>query len=137
MVLLLLVVTQAMAQSRTVTGTVTDSSDGSSLAGVNIVVKGTGTGTTTGADGRYALEAAEGATLVFSFVGFVTQEVAVTASNVVNVSLEAASGQLEEVVVSVGSRGSQRTITDTPLPIDILSNREISSTGQFTFDKAL
>lgn len=137
MVLLLLVVTQAMAQSRTVTGTVTDSSDGSSLAGVNIVVKGTGTGTTTGADGRYALEAAEGATLVFSFVGFVTQEIAVTASNVVNVSLEAASGQLEEVVVSVGSRGSQRTITDTPLPIDILSNREISSTGQFTFDKAL
>lgn len=138
LVLLSLVATQVMAQTRLVTGIVTDQADQSPLAGVNIVAKGTGTGTTTGADGRFRLEVPESVTtLVFSFVGFATLEAPIPASNDVSVSLEASSGQLEEVVVAVGSRGSQRTITDTPLPIDILSNKDISSTGQFTFDKAL
>jgi len=136
--LVILVGAQALAQSRTVTGTVTDQSDQSTLAGVNIVVKGTGSGTTTGADGRFSLEVPDGSNvLVFSFVGFATLEAAIPASNFMTISLEPSSGQLEELVVSVGSRGSQRTITDTPLPVDVLSNREINSTGQYTFDKAL
>lgn len=136
--LVILVGAAALAQSRTVTGTVTDQTDQSTLAGVNIVVKGTGSGTTTGADGRFSLDVPVGSNvLVFSFVGFATQEAAIPASNFMTISLEPASGQLEELVVSVGSRGSQRTITDTPLPVDVLSNREINSTGQYTFDKAL
>ena len=44
---------------------------------------------------------------------------------------------LESITVSVGSRNAQRTLTDTPLPVDIFSSNDLKSTGQLTFDKAL
>ena len=60
---------------RTVTGRVTSSDDGSAIPGVNVILKGTSTGTITDFDGNYRLEVPEaGGTLVFSFIGLVTQE---------------------------------------------------------------
>ena len=87
----------AMAQ-RTVSGKVTDDT-GEALPGVNVVIKGTTTGTTTDLDGNYRLSVDEGATLVFSFVGFETQEVAVGARSTIDLSMGGAT-ELQEVVVT-------------------------------------
>ncbi|MBX2900720.1 MAG: TonB-dependent receptor [Cyclobacteriaceae bacterium] len=136
--LLLLLSLQALAQSREVSGTVTDQSDGSALAGVNIIVKGTAIGTATDGSGRFRIQVPNGASLlVVSFIGFVTQEVPLTESTTLAISLEPAANELQEVVISVGSRGPQRTITDTPLPVDNFTAKELQTTGQLTFDKAL
>jgi iron complex outermembrane receptor protein len=135
---LLLVAVQAMAQTREVSGTVTDQSDGSPIAGVNILVKGTSGGTYTDANGKFTLQVpASATTLVVSFVGYVTQEVAIPISNSVSIVLVPSANELQEIVIAVGSRGPQRTITDTPLPVDNLAVKELQTTGQITFDKAL
>jgi iron complex outermembrane receptor protein len=134
--LLVLLSHWAIAQNRTISGTITDAG-GAGIAGVNISVKGTSTGTLSDAAGKYSLVVpSTGSILVYSFVGFATQEIAVTESSEINVQLEESVSQLDEVVVTVG-RGSQRTIIDNPVPVDILSNKELESTGQLTFDKAL
>ena len=58
------------AQEKTITGTVTSASDGLSLPGVNVIVKGTTRGVQTDFDGNYSIKASAGETLVFSFIGF-------------------------------------------------------------------
>ena len=128
---------QTWAQNREVSGTVADSGTGETLSGVNIVVKGTSLGTSTDADGKFKLSVPQSSSvLMVSIVGYATQEVTIPSSNIVSVGLVSETSQLDEVVVSVG-RGVQRTFTDTPLPVDNLTNRDLSTTGQFTFDKAL
>lgn len=89
-----------MAQDRKVTGKVTAAEDGSPLPGVSVVVKGTTKGVNTGADGSYSIDAATNSTLVFSFVGTLSQEVAVGNRSVVDVKLSADTKQLSEVVVT-------------------------------------
>lgn len=99
-------------QEITVTGSVTSSEDGVTLPGVSVLVKGTSQGTTTDIDGRYTLRVPDGnAVLVFSFIGYETQEVAVAAQSVINVSMQPDVRQLDEVVV-VGY-GTQRKVTLT------------------------
>ncbi|MFK7951660.1 MAG: SusC/RagA family TonB-linked outer membrane protein [Ekhidna sp.] len=93
----------AMAQ-RTVSGKVTDDT-GESLPGVNVVIKGTTTGTTTDLDGNYRLSVDDGATLTFSFVGFESQEVEVGARTTIDISMGGAT-ELQEVVVT--AQGIQR-----------------------------
>jgi len=98
--LLVLVVQLTFAQEKTISGTVTDNS-GLPLPGVNIIVKGTTNGTQSDFDGNYSIQAAGGQTLSFSYVGFKTGEVAVTASSSrINFSMEEDAAQLEEVVVT-------------------------------------
>jgi TonB-dependent starch-binding outer membrane protein SusC len=88
------------AQDKPVTGKVTDEKDGSPLVGVSVTVKGTNTGTTTGADGTFRLSVPSNArTLVFSFVAFSTQEVSIGNKAEFNVSLASADKSLSEVVV--------------------------------------
>ena len=73
----------------TVQGTVTDSK-GEGLPGVNVILKGTSKGATTDAQGRFRLSVPDqGSVLVFSFVGFTSQEVSVTNSEALNIKLEA------------------------------------------------
>ena len=96
-ILYLLLSVAAMAQN-VVTGKVTDSKDNTPVQGVTVAVKGTQVGTQTGADGSYRLTAPAGATLVFSSVGFTTQEVA-AGSNSVDIQFESIGQQLNEVVV--------------------------------------
>jgi iron complex outermembrane receptor protein len=100
------------------------------FTGVNISVKGTSLGTLSDTSGKFSLSVPSSATtLVFSFVGFATQEVAIPQSGDVNIQMEEVVSQLDEVVITVGSRVTQRTITDTPLPVDVLSSKDLSSTG--------
>lgn len=106
------VIASAHAQQLTVNGTVTSAGDEGGLPGVNVVVKGTTTGTTTDAEGKYTIQVPDGnATLVFSFIGYATQEVPVSSQTVINVSLGADVQQLNEVVV-VGY-GTQQKVTLT------------------------
>ena len=91
----LLLSMQSVAQ---ITGTVRGD-DGTELPGVSVVVKGTTNGTTTDAEGKYKINAGANATLTFSFVGYVAQEVAVGNRSVVNVTLATDAAALEEVVV--------------------------------------
>lgn len=90
------------AQERTVTGRVTSTEDGSSLPGVNVVIKGTTNGTVTDSEGRFTLSGvpASGGSLVFSFIGLQSQEVAIGDRSVVDVSLSLDVQQLSEVVVT-------------------------------------
>lgn len=81
----------------TVTGVVTDQMG--PLPGVNILEKGTQNGTVTGFDGDYTLEVAEDAVIVFSYVGFKTQEIPVNGRTTIDVSLEEDAAKLDEVVV--------------------------------------
>lgn len=123
----------AFAQQE-VSGKVTDSG-GNPLIGVNIVEKGTKNGTATDFDGNYKITVAEDATLVFSSVGYGNRNVKVNGQSVLNVTLEDGE-KLDEVIV-VGSRTAPRSSTDTALPVDVLPTKELASTGQATFDKAL
>ncbi|WEK19394.1 MAG: SusC/RagA family TonB-linked outer membrane protein [Candidatus Pedobacter colombiensis] len=99
--ILMFVAGAAMAQDRTITGTVTAKDDGLPLPGVSVKVVGTSIGTSTDANGKYALKIASGpASIVFSSIGYLQQVVSVGSSNVVNVVLATDSKQLGEVVVT-------------------------------------
>ncbi|UKJ07692.1 SusC/RagA family TonB-linked outer membrane protein [Solitalea lacus] len=100
MAVLLLVANAAVAQNRTITGTVTDKTDGGPIPGASILVKGSSIGAQTNIEGKYSIAIPQGSTLVFKFVGYTTKEVTVGASTTVNVSLEQDSKQLGEVVVT-------------------------------------
>lgn len=90
---------EAVLLQATVSGTVTDSKD-NPLPGVSIVVKGTTKGTTTDVDGRYSLLLNDAdVTLVFSFIGYTSQEVALNGRSLIDVILEQSLQTLDEVVV--------------------------------------
>lgn len=99
MVLLFLVTTMAWSQSKTVTGKVTSSEDAAGLPGVSIVEKGTSNGTVTDNDGNFSINVGQTATLVFSFVGYATQEIAVGNQSTININLASDVTALSEVVV--------------------------------------
>ncbi|MEQ8646862.1 MAG: SusC/RagA family TonB-linked outer membrane protein [Cyclobacteriaceae bacterium] len=85
---------------RTVSGKVTDE-DGETIPGVNVVLKGTATGTTTDLDGNYRLSVPdEGGVLTFSFIGMATAEVEIGARSVIDIAMDADVKQLTEVVVT-------------------------------------
>jgi TonB-dependent SusC/RagA subfamily outer membrane receptor len=91
----------AWAQDRVVSGKVSATEDGSTLPGVNVVLKGTTNGTVTDSDGNYKLNIpASGGSLVFSFIGLQTQEVAIGERSTVDVSLGLDVQQLTEVIVT-------------------------------------
>ncbi|SIR41052.1 Ca-activated chloride channel family protein [Pontibacter lucknowensis] len=90
----------ATAQSRTLTGTVTDANDGNPLPGVSIIIKGTSKGAATDQYGRYSLSIPDdNATLVFRFLGYMTQEIKVGKREVLDVKMQVDNRQLSEVVV--------------------------------------
>jgi TonB-dependent starch-binding outer membrane protein SusC len=90
----------SFAQERTITGRVTSTEDGSSLPGVNVLVKGTTVGTATDSDGRFSLAVpSTGGSLIFSFIGLESKEVEIGDRTVVDVSLALDVTQLTEVVV--------------------------------------
>lgn len=135
MVCMLFISTTLFAQTRSVSGTVKDAT-GTGVPGASVIVKGTTKGTSTDVDGKYAISVTSGATLQFSAIGFSTQEIKVGEQSTIDVKLVNDDKALNEVVV-VGSRATQRSLTDSPLPIDIFSAAELKTTGQPSFDKAL
>jgi iron complex outermembrane receptor protein len=95
-----LLVTSAQAQNKTISGKVTDSKDGSALVGASVVVKGSKTGTQTGADGTFKISVpSSSTTLVISSVGFGSQEISISGKTSVDVTLTATNDQLNEIVV--------------------------------------
>ncbi|MEM0941657.1 MAG: carboxypeptidase-like regulatory domain-containing protein [Bacteroidota bacterium] len=107
-VLVLLVIASAIAQ-RTVSGKVTDES-GEALPGVNVLIQGTMTGTQTDLDGNFRISVEDGEILVFSYVGFESQEINIGSRTVIDVSMGGAT-ELEEVVVTaVGLTAQKRDL---------------------------
>ncbi|MFP4093706.1 MAG: SusC/RagA family TonB-linked outer membrane protein [Cyclobacteriaceae bacterium] len=93
--------TPLLAQDRTVSGKVTSAEDGSSLPGVNVLVKGSSTGTVTDVDGNFRLSVpSDDATLVFSFIGLQTQEVEVGSRSTLDVQMQPEFSELSEVIVT-------------------------------------
>jgi TonB-linked SusC/RagA family outer membrane protein len=99
--LLSAILQEALAQNRTITGTITDASNNDVLPGVTILVKETQIGTTTNTNGEYTINVpAANNTLVFSFVGYITAERTIGNATTINVALATDAKQLGEVVVT-------------------------------------
>lgn len=120
-------------QQNEIKGRITDTS-GLPLAGVNVVIKGTSTGTTSDFDGNYSINAKTGDVLVFSYIGFNTVEKPIN-SAIVNVQLE--EGISLNEVVMIGNRSKPRTVLNSAVPIDNIGVAELANTGQPTVDKML
>ncbi len=100
------------AQQRTITGIVNDSQTNEGMPGVNVVVKGTTIGTMTGTDGRFSITAGDpNSILVFSFIGYTSQEVPLAGRSNISVSLVADLQQLEEVVVVGYGSQTRKSLT--------------------------
>lgn len=97
--ILMLGTQSAFAQQSPVTGTVRSAEEGA-LPGVNVLIKGSSRGTTTDANGNYTIQVSGDETLVFSFIGYVQQEVPVNGRSVIDIDLTSDTRQLEEVVVT-------------------------------------
>ncbi len=106
-------------QVRTISGTVTDESGGP-LPGTNVIIKGTINGTITDMEGKYVLEVPDDATvLVFSFVGYLSEEVDITGRSVVDVSLTPDITSLEEVVVIGYGTVQKKDLTGAVASVDV------------------
>ena len=126
-----------MAQS-TVTGTVIEQATSLPLPTVNVLIKNTTKGTVTDFDGNYNLQANNGDVLVFSYVGFLTQEVAYTGQARIDVALVEDSAQLEEVVIIGYGSVKKEDLTGS---VDVVSSDDfnkgaIQSTDQLLQGKA-
>jgi iron complex outermembrane receptor protein len=118
----------ALAQ-QDVSGTVTDAADNQPIPGVNIVVEGTTTGTTTDVEGQYSLTVpGPDATLVFSFVGYQSESVTVGDQSTINVQLQEDVAALDEVVVTGYGTQRRRDISGSVSSVDVAE----ANTGQVT-----
>lgn len=131
--LLLLLGSAGTWAQKTVTGTVSDP-DGLTLPGVTVSVKGTNEAVVTDIDGRYSINAAGDATLVFSFVGFLSQEVAVNNQSKVDVRLKSNVENLDEVVV-IGY-GTQKK-DDVNSAVSSIRSKDIENLKQTTVDQMI
>ncbi|OGX82377.1 hypothetical protein BEN48_05380 [Hymenobacter glacialis] len=112
LVLMFTLLQGAMAQTRTITGRVTDQSTGSGLPGVTVLLKGTTNGVSSNADGAFSLSVPEaGGTLVFSSIGMTTQERVIGSNSQFAVALATDTKQLNEVVVTgYGAQQERRDV---------------------------
>jgi TonB-dependent SusC/RagA subfamily outer membrane receptor len=99
------------AQTIKISGTVTSADEKDGLPGANIIVKGTNTGVITDVEGKYTIDAPPGATLVFSFVGMVSQEIPVNDRRIIDVVLEDDAMMIGEVVITGMSSVDKRVFT--------------------------
>jgi len=126
----------AFGQGQALTGQVLDAA-GKPVIGATVVEKGTNNGTATGSDGNFTLRARTATPrLIISSISFVTQEVDATGGKV-SVRLAEASTSLGGVQI-IGSRNQNRSVTDTPSPVDIIDVREVTAkTGQLDVNQLL
>ena len=123
---------EAVQQNRTVTGVVKDAT-GEPMIGVTIQVKGTGDGTITDIDGKYTLNVSgNNSVLIFSFVGYQSQEITVGSKSTIDVVLKEDSEMIDEVVV-IGFQSQKKenlTASVASVSADALEARPVSSVGQ-------
>ncbi len=133
--LLLLTGSLVMAQTVQISGTVTSSEDGLPVPGVSVIAKGTTVGAITGVDGKYILAAPQSTqTLVYSFVGFRTQEVPISGKTSIDVVLETDLFKVDEVVVVAYGTQQKRDITGS---ISSVKGDAIRAVPVQSFDQAL
>lgn len=123
-------------QSLSVSGVVTDASDGNPLIGVSVQVKGTSTGTVTDIDGKYSLAVPQGSTLVFTYIGMEKQEISAK-SRVINVKMQSDAKMLDEVVaVGYGTMkksdlsGASVSVGEEKLKGSIITNMDQALQGR-------
>lgn len=122
---MLVFVLHAWAQDRTVSGQVTDAETGEGLPGVNVLLKGTGTGVNTDLDGNYKISVpSEGGALVFTFIGMETQEVTIGSRSVVDIQMQTDVEQLSEVIVTGYGSVKRADLTSS---ISTVSGEDIQS----------
>lgn len=119
--LMLVLSSQIMAQS--ISGTVSTDKE-EKLAGVTVLVKGTAKGTTTDKDGKYAIQATNNQTLVFSYVGYQSKEIKVAGQKSIHVVLTEANKDLEEVIVT--GVFDKRTALESSIAISTLNSKSIA-----------
>ncbi len=119
------------AQDINVSGVVTDAELGSPVPGVTVQVKGTNRGVVTDFDGKYTIATPANATLVYSFLGYATQEVEVNNRSVINTSLKVNTADLDEVVVVGFGSQKRANVSGAVASVDleeVLGNRPITNT---------
>src|SRR5574341_1088589 len=117
-------------------------SEGNPVVGANVRVKGTTRGTTSDTNGKYSLRLDPGSyEITYSGVGYAARTESVTLreneEKQLDIELKSQAVESKEIVVVVGTRATSRTVTDSPLPIDVISAQDLTFTGQNTFDKTL
>lgn len=133
-VLMNLFVLPIYAQKVPLSGVVKSGSDGSTLVGVTVRLKGTTTGTITNVDGVYSLEAENGQTLIFSYIGFKSQEIGVKGQNVINVTLAEDVKSVDEVVVVGYGAVKRKDLTGS---ISSVSSDDIRRAQPVTIEQSL
>lgn len=118
----------SFAQQRTITGVVYDP-ENRPLPGTSVTVKGTYTSTLTNEDGRYAIDAASGQVLVFSFLGMETQEITIGQRDIINVTMATATSNIDEVLVIGYGTQSKRRLTDNIAKVSGADISEIPTPG--------
>lgn len=128
----LMMASTGFAQQVRVTGHVKAKDDGSPMPGVTVQVQGTNAAVQTTADGNYTINAPRNGKLVFSFVGFLKQEVAINSRTVINIDLESDATLLEEVVATGYSTFSRNKFAGAAsiLKSDVTENRPVGSFTQ-------
>lgn len=130
---LLLIPILCFGQS-SVKGTVSEEDSGLPLPGVNVFVKGTNTGTTTDFDGNYQISAKTGDVLVFSYVGFSTQEISFNGESTLNVQLAEDASALDEVVLIGYGSVKKEDLTGS---VDVVSSKEFNKGAIVSTDQLL
>jgi TonB-linked SusC/RagA family outer membrane protein len=126
----------AWAQERVVTGKVTATEDASALPGVNVVLKGTTNGTVTDSNGSFKLNVpSSGGSLVFSFIGLQTQEIAIGDRSIVDISLGLDVTQLSEIVVTGSGIATDKK--KLGISVESLSSDKLPATPTSSIDQAL
>src|SRR5690349_12460604 len=113
--------------NRTISGTVKDET-GTPLPSVSIVVKNSKAATSTNAEGKYAIQAAEGNTIQFSYIGYIIKEVVVGSGSTINVNMEPDSKALQEVTVE-GALGIKKLDKNLGYAATKISGDEITRTN--------
>ena len=123
------------AQNLTIKGQVTDARTSELLPGVTIIIKGSMTGTITDGSGNYSIKANTGQTLVFSFMGFTTQEFIVGNATVINVKLETSNVMLDDIVVA--EFGMKRAARSIGAATQTVKGNDIVDSGRENFINSL
>ena len=132
--LIFAVISNAWAQTQTVSGVVTSAESGQPLPGVTVLEKGTTNGVSTGAKGEFLLNVRPNATLVFRFIGMTTQEVPVSGRSTINVALVADQELLKEVVVVGYGTQERREVTGATAKV---TSEELKNIPVVGVDQAL
>ena len=134
LLLLALLLPATLIAQTMVTGTVTDQADASPLPGVNILVKGTTTGASTDFDGIYSIKVNQGDILVFSYLGYVTQEITYSGQSTLDIMLVEDTAQLDEIVI-IGYGSVKKE--DATGSVDVVSEKDFNQGAIVSTDQLL